>query len=209
MLGGILNVFRVPEIRSKLLITLGFLLVYRIGWNIPLPGIDLGAIKDALGQGEEQTFAQLFNLISGGGIYSFAVFSLGIMPYISSSIIFSLLVKVVPSLEAIAKEGAAGQRKINQWTRLATVPICRSCRRSSLVANVYTKPMTPSSPVGSPARRARLPGRHLRAVTRADRRHDLPDVDRRADHRVRRRQRHLAPDHGGHHRARCPTRSSG
>lgn len=139
MLGGILNIFRVPEIRSKLLVTVAFLLVYRIGWNIPLPGIDLTAIKDALGQGEEQTFAQLYNLISGGGIYSFAVFSLGIMPYISSSIIFSLLTKVVPSLEAIAKEGAAGQRKINQWTRLATVPIA-ALQAIILVTNVYTKP---------------------------------------------------------------------
>ncbi len=139
MIGSILNVFRVREIRSKLLITLGFLLLYRVGWNIPMPGIDLVAIRQAQGSGEGQTFAQLYNLISGGGIYSFALFSLGIMPYISSSIIFSLLAKVVPSLEAIAKEGAAGQRKINQWTRLATVPIA-ALQAVILVTNVYTQP---------------------------------------------------------------------
>ncbi|MFV1958813.1 MAG: preprotein translocase subunit SecY, partial [Planctomycetota bacterium] len=139
MIGGFVNVFRIKEIRSKLLITIGFLLVYRVGWNIPVPGIDLAAIRQAMGGGEEQNFAQLYNLISGGGLYSFALFSMGIMPYISSSIIFSLLVKVVPSLEAISKEGAAGQRKINQWTRLATVPIA-GLQAVILVTNIYTKP---------------------------------------------------------------------
>ena len=138
MIGGILNIFRVPEIRTKLLITAGFLLMYRIGWNIPLPGIDLEGLKEA-GGAEEGTFAALYSLISGGGIYSFALFGLGIMPYISSSIIFSLLTKVVPSLEAIAKEGAAGQRKINQWTRWATVPIAM-LQAVIVVNNVYTKP---------------------------------------------------------------------
>jgi preprotein translocase subunit SecY len=140
VIGGILNVFRVPEIRTKLLITVGFLLVYRIGWSIPIPGIDLVAIRQAMGggKGEEETFAQLYNLISGGGVYSFALFSLGIMPYISSSIIFSLLTKVVPSLEAVAKEGASGQRKINQWTRLATIPIAM-LQAIILVTNVYTR----------------------------------------------------------------------
>jgi len=138
VIGGILNIFRVPEIRTKLLITAGFLLMYRIGWNIPLPGIDLEGLKEA-GGAEEGTFAALYSLISGGGIYSFALFGLGIMPYISSSIIFSLLTKVVPSLEAIAKEGAAGQRKINQWTRWATVPIAM-LQAVIVVNNVYTKP---------------------------------------------------------------------
>jgi preprotein translocase subunit SecY len=139
VIGGIANVFRVPEIRTKLLITVGFLLVYRIGWNIPLPGIDLAAIKSAMGEGDDNSFVQIYNLISGGGIYSFALFSLGIMPYISSSIIFSLLTKVVPSLEAIAKEGASGQRKINQWTRWATVPIAM-LQATIVVQNVYTRP---------------------------------------------------------------------
>lgn len=138
MIGGIVNVFRVPEIRSKVLITVGFLLLYRVGWNIPLPGIDLAGMKEAGGE-SEGTFAALYSLISGGGIYSFALFSLGIMPYISSSIIFSLLTKVVPSLEAIAKEGASGQRKINQWTRLATVPIAM-LQAIIVVNNVYARP---------------------------------------------------------------------
>ncbi len=123
MIGGIVNVFRVPEIRTKLLITVGFLLLYRIGWNIPLPGIDLAAIKSAMGEGDENSFVQIYNLISGGGIYSFALFSLGHHAVHLLEHHLPLLTKVVPSLEAIAKEGAAGQRKINQWTRWATVPI--------------------------------------------------------------------------------------
>lgn len=121
MIGRILNVFRVPEIRSRILITLGFLLLYRVGWNIPIPGIDLEVLGKS-GPGKDP-FAAMFALLSGGNVTSPALFSLGIMPYISASIIFSLLAKVVPALEKVAKEGSAGQRKINQWTRLATVPL--------------------------------------------------------------------------------------
>jgi preprotein translocase subunit SecY len=137
---NVANLFRVPEIRRRLGITLGFLLLYRVGWNIPIPGVNLGVLKDLAGEGGENAFAALFSIISGGGIYSCALFSLGIMPYISASIIFSLLTKVVPSLEAVAKEGAAGQRKINQWTRLATVPLAM-LQAIILVANVYKQPI--------------------------------------------------------------------
>lgn len=123
MIGRILNVFRVPEIRSRLLITLGFLLIYRVGWNIPIPGVDLSLLQQSGdGQGGDP-FAHMFELLSGGNLISCALFSLGIMPYISASIIFSLLAKVVPAFEKVAKEGSAGQRKINQWTRLATIPL--------------------------------------------------------------------------------------
>jgi preprotein translocase subunit SecY len=118
----LLTLFRVPEIRTRLWITVGFLLLYRVGWNIPIPGVDLAALKAGGGEGADQ-FAQMFQLLSGGNAVSCAIFSLGIMPYISASIIFSLLAKVVPAIERVAKEGAAGQRKINQWTRLATIPL--------------------------------------------------------------------------------------
>jgi preprotein translocase subunit SecY len=122
VIGRLLNVFRVPEIRSRILITIGFLLVYRVGWNIPIPGVDLTVLKGQDREGSA-SFAAMFELLSGGLLTSCALFSLGIMPYISASIIFSLLAKVVPALEKVAKEGSAGQRKINQWTRLATVPL--------------------------------------------------------------------------------------
>jgi preprotein translocase subunit SecY len=137
---NIANLFRVPEIRRRLGITLGFLLLYRVGWNIPIPGVNLEVLRSASSSAGGNAFTALFGIISGGGIYSCALFSLGIMPYISASIIFSLLTKVVPTLEAVAKEGAAGQRKINQWTRLATVPLAL-IQAVILVANVYTKPL--------------------------------------------------------------------
>jgi preprotein translocase subunit SecY len=123
MIGRLVNVFRVPDLRSRLWITLLFLIVYRVGMNVPLPGVDMRVLKLVLDKREEGEFLNLVNMLSGGGIAGCALFSMGIMPYISASIIFSLLVKVIPQLEAIAKEGSAGQRRINQWTRFATVPL--------------------------------------------------------------------------------------
>jgi preprotein translocase subunit SecY len=140
VIGNFTNLFRVPDIRRRLGITLGFLLLYRVGWNIPIPGVDLEVLKSAAGGQSGNAFTAIFSVISGGGLLSPALFSLGIMPYISSSIIFSLLAKVVPSLEAVAKEGAAGQRKINQWTRLATVPLAM-VQAVIVVGNIYHTPM--------------------------------------------------------------------
>ena len=139
MIEKFLQLFRIPEIRNRIMVTLGFLLLYRVGWNIPIPGVNLDVV-DKMSQGAGGVFGQLFSIISGGGLYSCALFSLGVMPYISSSIIFSLLTKVVPSLEAIAKEGAAGQRKINQWTRWGTVPLAL-LQAIILVANIYRTPV--------------------------------------------------------------------
>ena len=120
------DMFRVEELRKKILVTLGLLAVYRLGFHVPLPGVDPSALESFIhgDQGKAAGLVNLINVLSAGSLLSCTLFSLGIMPYISSSIIFSLLVKVVPSLEKIAKEGTQGQRRINQWTRLATVPIC-------------------------------------------------------------------------------------
>jgi preprotein translocase subunit SecY len=118
--------FRVEELRRKILVTLGLLAIFRLGFHVPLPGVDPEALAEFThgGKGAAKGLVDLFNVLSAGSLLSCTLFSLGIMPYISSSIIFSLLAKVVPSLEKIAKEGTQGQRRINQWTRLATVPIC-------------------------------------------------------------------------------------
>jgi len=125
MLNAVVNLFRIPELRKRLWITFLLLIVYRIGWNIPLPGIDPQKIQRfTAALGTDNPLLRFLDIISGGGVQRAALFSLGIMPYISASIIFSLLVKVIPSLERISKEGSAGQRKINQWTRYATIPIC-------------------------------------------------------------------------------------
>jgi preprotein translocase subunit SecY len=122
---SIANLFKVPEIRNKVLITLGLLLIYRIGFFIPLPGVNAEVMLANLGsmEGVGRLFGMM-NVLTGGSLNSATLFSLGVMPYISASIIFSLLAKAVPALEKISKEGASGQRKINQYTRLATVVIC-------------------------------------------------------------------------------------
>jgi len=134
------HLFQIPELRKRILITIGLLMVYRVGWNIPLPGIDPAAIKKLMAAGGgDNTLLDFLNIISGGGLQNAAVFSLGIMPYISASIIFSLLVKVIPALEKVSKEGSAGQRKIGQWTRYATVPIC--IVQAIFIVQPYTKPI--------------------------------------------------------------------
>lgn len=121
----ILNLFRIPELRNKILITCGILLVYRIGYFVPLPGLDLSRLADASArQGTKQTLFGMMSALTGSSILQFDLFSLGVMPYISSSIIFSLLVKVIPALEQLSKEGQVGQKKINQYTRYLTIPIC-------------------------------------------------------------------------------------
>ena len=119
------NLFRVPEIRNKILMTIGLLMAYRVGFHIFLPGVDHAKLMSYLDQDEGGGFAfGIMNALSGGAIGSCSLFTLGVMPYISASIIFSLLVKVVPQLEALSKEGQAGQKIINRWTRYATVPLC-------------------------------------------------------------------------------------
>ncbi len=121
------NVWRIRDLRRKILVTVGLLAVCRVGVYIPLPGIDVQALK-ALFEGAAGTAGGhvmgLINLFAGGALGNGAIFGLGIMPYISASIIFTLLANVVPSLEALRKEGAAGQKKLNQYTRVATVFIC-------------------------------------------------------------------------------------
>ncbi len=124
MITSFINLFRVPEIRKKVLVTLGLLLAYRVGFHVPIPGVNY-AVLQHFQETRGGSFAfGIMNALSGGAIGSCMLFTLGVMPYISASIIFSLLVKVVPQLEALSKEGQAGQRIINQWTRYATVPIC-------------------------------------------------------------------------------------
>jgi preprotein translocase subunit SecY len=137
MLDRVANLFRNAEIRKRIWITLAFLLVYRIGANVPIPGVNMPLFKQVLNARDEgNQFIVMLNLLSGGAVAGCALFSLGIMPYISASIIFSLLVKVLPRLEAVAKEGSAGQRRINQWTRLATVPLALF-QAFVVYANVY------------------------------------------------------------------------
>ena len=108
------------DLKRRLLFLLGALIVYRIGAHIPVPGIDPVRLSE-LFQGQQGGILGVFNLFSGGALSRFTIFALGIMPYISSSIIMQLLTVAVPSLEALKKEGEAGRRKITQYTRYGTV----------------------------------------------------------------------------------------
>ncbi len=124
-----LNIFRVPELRNKVLFTLFMLMIYRIGFHIPIPGVDQNAFaKLASKQNTDATagqrLANYVSIFSGGSLSQSTVFGLGVMPYISSSIIFQLLGTVIPSLEKLQKEGQSGQRKIQEWSRYITVPLC-------------------------------------------------------------------------------------
>jgi preprotein translocase subunit SecY len=120
MLDGFQNATRVPELRRRLLFTLAMLGVYRIGVAIPTPGID-GQALAAFFEQARNTMLGLVNMFSGGALERFSIFALGIMPYISSSIILQLLTVVFPYLEKLSKEGELGRRKITQYTRYGTI----------------------------------------------------------------------------------------
>src|SRR5258705_8289740 len=119
-LEAVANVFRVPDLRRRLLFALGLLAVYRLGGHIPTPGIDTNRLEEFF-QGQQGTLFGFLDLFSGGMFRRLTIFALGIMPYITSSIILQLLTVVVPTLEKLQKEGELGRRKITQWTRYLTV----------------------------------------------------------------------------------------
>jgi len=123
MLQTFLNSFRVPDIRKKLAFTAAMLLLYRIGAYIPAPGIDVQAVERISEANFSDNILGFLNLFSGGSLQRFAVFALGIMPYITASIILQLMTVVVPSLEKLRKEGEVGQQKITQYTRYLTVAL--------------------------------------------------------------------------------------
>jgi preprotein translocase subunit SecY len=114
------NVFRIPDLRKRVLFTLGLLAVYRLGSHIPTPGINLARWEEFFSKNLNGMFG-LFDVFAGGNVRHFTIFALGIMPYITASIILQLLTVVVPTLEKLSKEGEIGRRKITQWTRYLTV----------------------------------------------------------------------------------------
>lgn len=120
MLKGIENIGNIPELQKRLGMTFFLLLIYRIGVHVPTPGID-GQALAAFFMQAKGTLLGMFDMFSGGGLSRLSVFSLGIMPYISASIIIELLAMVVPTLERLKKEGEAGRRKINRYTRYGTI----------------------------------------------------------------------------------------
>lgn len=125
MLSAFTRAFRTPDLRKKLLFTLGIIVLFRLGSQIPTPGVSYEKVqlcKDEAGSGQSGLF-DLVNMFSGGALMQITVFALGIMPYITASIILQLLVVVIPRLEALKKEGQAGQAKITQYTRYLTIAL--------------------------------------------------------------------------------------
>jgi preprotein translocase subunit SecY len=120
MLGWLTNAWRVPELRKRILFTFSILALYRLGSWVPAPGVDSQTINDYF-NGRGGTILGLLSVFSGGALSRFAVFALGIMPYVTASIILQLMTVVVPKLEQLQKEGEAGYAKINQYTRYLTV----------------------------------------------------------------------------------------
>src|SRR6202048_4802427 len=119
-LDAIANVFRIPDLRKRVLFTLGLLAVYRLGGHIPIPGIDINKWDEMFSKQSGGIFG-FFDMFAGGNIRRLTIFALGIMPYITASIILQLLTVVVPTLEKLQKEGELGRRKITQWTRYLTI----------------------------------------------------------------------------------------
>jgi preprotein translocase subunit SecY len=123
VLSNLKNIFKVPDLRNKILFTILMVVLYRIGAHVRVPGIDDQAVRQLRESARQQGALGFLNLFSGGAFSSFAIFALGIMPYITSSIIMQVLTVVIPKLEQWQQEGAVGQRKITQWTRYVAIAI--------------------------------------------------------------------------------------
>ncbi|MHC5158265.1 MAG: preprotein translocase subunit SecY [Planctomycetota bacterium] len=128
MLGTFVNIFKVPDLRNKVLFTLALLCIYRIGFHIPVPGFDSGKIENAAESRESNDpigrAADYLQMFTGGTLSHSSLFGLGIMPYISASIILMLLGEVLPALKKLRQEGQTGHKKIQEYTRYLTVPLC-------------------------------------------------------------------------------------
>jgi preprotein translocase subunit SecY len=123
VLSSLKNVFRVPDLRNKILFTLLVIALYRFGSHVPTPGVDFDAVQQLEDQAREGGVLGFLALFSGGALTRFAIFGLGIMPYITSSIIMQVLAVVIPKLEQWQQQGAVGQKKITQWTRYLTIAL--------------------------------------------------------------------------------------
>ncbi len=120
MLQAALNAFSVPDLRKKLLFTLGLLVVFRIAAHVPVPNVNHAALTSVL---NSNNLLQMLNIFSGGSLQTFSIVAMGVYPYITSSIVMQLLVPIIPSLEELSKEGEYGRNKINQYTRMLTIPL--------------------------------------------------------------------------------------
>src|SRR5271156_754046 len=123
MLSRLANIFRVPDLRNKVIFTLAIIALYQIGANVPVPGVNWARLQTLESSASASGVLGFLNLFSGGALVRLAVFGLGVMPYITSSIIVQLLQTVIPKLEEWRGQGAVGQKKITQTTRYLTVAL--------------------------------------------------------------------------------------
>jgi len=120
IISTLINAWRIPEIRKRFLVTAGIFIVFRFAAHLPVPGIDIVALRNLFSRSQ---LLGLLDIFSGGTLANFSVMALGLNPYINASIIFQLLTMVIPQLEALSKEGEYGREKINQYTRYLTIPL--------------------------------------------------------------------------------------
>ena len=206
MLSAFGRAFRTPDLRRKLLFTLGIITIFRLGAFIPSPGVSYQNVQQCLQNGQTSGgIYQLVNLFSGGALLQVSIFALGIMPYITASIIVQLLRVVIPRFQQLYEEGASGQSKLTQYTRYLTIALgllnattLVSLARSGQLLPNCQLPIIPDS-----SHHHHDPDHH-----HADGRHRPDHVDGRAGHGEGRRQRHVAADLHVHRRrlpqlARC------
>ncbi|MFG2310307.1 preprotein translocase subunit SecY [Streptomyces sp. NPDC048566] len=149
MLTAFARAFRTPDLRKKLLFTLGIIVVYRVGTHIPIPGVDYKNVQSCMNLADSNRgLFSLINMFSGGALLQITVFALGIMPYITASIILQLLTVVIPRLEALKKEGQAGTAKITQYTRYLTVALA-ILQGTGLVATARSGALFSGCPVAN------------------------------------------------------------
>jgi len=137
MIDAVRNAFRLPDLRRKLLLTIGVLVIYRLAAHIPVPGVNRQALAQVF---ESNQLLGMLNLLSGSALSNFSVMAMGVYPYITASIILQLLIPIIPSLEALSKEGDAGRNKLNQYTNYLTIPLAalQAFGQSSLLARPAT-----------------------------------------------------------------------
>ena len=184
-LAAVRNMFSVPDLRRRILFTLGMLAVYRLGAHIGAPGINRERLEQVW-QDVAGTLLGVLDLFSGGNFRTISIFALGVTPYITASIILQLMTVVYPALKKLQEEGEAGRQKINQWTRYLTVGLA-----------VYSDLVRGSLAPGQRSWRAHL-GVSADHGIDAHHGYDLRDVAGRADYGARRRQRYLAIDFRRH-----------
>ena len=188
------NFAKATDLKKRLWFTLGALIIFRLLSFVPLPGIDPRSLA-TLFQTTRGGVLDFFNMFSGGSLERMSLIALGVMPYITASIVMQLATTMSPTLNALKKEGESGRKKINQYTRYGTVFLCAI--QGYFMAVALESWGAEHRPVGGDRSRHAVPD-HRRH--QPGRRHDVPDVAGRADHQPRHRQRRLADHHGRHRR---------